>query len=117
MSGDDLLAIWRSNPFFILELSPRASRAEVERAGQKLIGLLALGSAGAGRYDTPFGPASRDADTVRQAVAALRDPVERVIHELWADVSRTPECEPSENSRAAWTAAERAIGWSGKWAE
>jgi hypothetical protein len=114
MSGDPL-AIWRGNPFFVLEVSPRASRAEVERAGQKLIGLLALGSAGAGRYDTPFGPASRDADTVRQAVAALRDPVERVIHELWADVSRAPE--PSENSRAAWTAAERAIGWSGKWAQ
>jgi hypothetical protein len=116
---DDPLALWRRNPFFILELSPRASRAEVERAGQKLIGLLELGSAAAARYETPFGPATRDGDTVRQAVAALRNPVERVIHELWAEVS--PPCERAEvedeSSRPAWTAAERAIGWSAKWAE
>ena len=67
MIGDDPLAAWRANPFFILEVSTEASRTEVERAGQKLLGLLALGSASAARYETPLGPASRDADSVRQA--------------------------------------------------
>jgi hypothetical protein len=110
----------------VLELDPRASRAEVERTGQKLIALLELGSAGAARYDTPFGSATRDADGVRQAVAALRDPIERVIHELWVDVARdvatSHSASGSGSGRAqsvsgAWTAAGRAIGWSAKWAE
>jgi hypothetical protein len=109
MSGHDPFADWRRNPFFVLGVSPQASPAEVERAGQKLVGLLALGSMTVTRYDTPFGPASRDADTVRQAVAALRDPVERVIHELWAGVSPIAVETPR-----AWEAAERAIGWTGK---
>ena len=85
MTGQDPLAAWRSNPFFVLEVSTQASRADVERAGQKLLGLLALGSASAAQYDTPFGPAARDADSVRQALATLRDPNGRVVHELWAD--------------------------------
>ena len=117
MSGEDPLAAswhaWRGNPFFVLELSPQASRAEVERAGQKLLALLALGSTSAGRYDTPFGPATRDADTIRQAVATLRDPVERVIHELLADFP--PEAGAVQaDARAARPAVERAIGRTGK---
>jgi hypothetical protein len=115
MKGGDPLAVWRSNPFFVLGLEPRASRTEVERTGQKLIGLLELGSAAAARYDTPFGPATRDVDSVRQAVAALRDPVTRVIHELWAEVARHPERGPGENPRRAWAKAARAIDWSAKW--
>jgi hypothetical protein len=117
MSGYDPLAAWRGNAFFVLGVSPQASRADVERAGQKLLGLLALGSASAGHYDTPLGPASRDADGVRQALAALRDPVERVIHELLAGVSQGTEETRKANPRGAWKAAEQAIGWTGKWPE
>ncbi len=117
MSGCDPLAAWRGNAFFVLGVSPQASRAEVERAGQKLLGLLALGSASAGRYDTPFGPATRDADGVRQALAALRDPLERVVHELLADISPGTGEMGHENPRGAWKAAGRAIGWAGKWPE
>jgi hypothetical protein len=117
MSGSDPLAIWRDNPFFVLELSPQAARAEVERTGQKLIGLIAVGSANAACYDTPFGPATRDADRVRQAVATLRDPVERVIHELLADIPRAALPEPKENLRGPWPGAARAIGWMAKWVE
>jgi len=117
MSGDDPLAAWRGNPFFVLGVSPQATRAEIERAGQKLIALLALGSAGAARYDTPFGPASRDADSVRQALAALRDPIERVIHELCADVVRSSARTLDELAGGPWADAERAIGWAGKWAQ
>jgi hypothetical protein len=115
MSGDDPLAAWRGNPFFVLEVSSQASRAEVERAGQKLLALLEVGSASVSRYDTPFGPATRDADTVRQAVAALRDPLERVIHELLADIALRSGEMLNDDPRGPWTAAARAIGWAGKW--
>jgi hypothetical protein len=114
MNGRDPLAAWRGNPFFLLEVSPQASRTEVERAGQRLIALLAVGSASAARYDTPFGPATRDADAVRQALATLRDPNERAVQELWAEVA--PNREGTWNTPAAqpWEAARRALGWSAK---
>jgi hypothetical protein len=117
----DPLADWRSNPFFVLDVSPQASRTEVERAGQKLLGLLTLGAAGADRYDTPFGPATRDADAVRRALATLRDPNERVIQELWAqiatDVASGVDLSPDAPAGKAWEDAARAIGWTAKWAE
>jgi hypothetical protein len=87
MNLRDPFADWRRNPFFVLEVDTTASRAEVERAGQKLLALIAVGSTDAGHYDTPFGRAERDADLIRQALAALRDPRDRVLHELWADVA------------------------------
>jgi hypothetical protein len=47
-------------------------------------------------------------------VATLRDPVERVIHELMADFP--PEAGAVQaDACAAWPAVERAIGWTGKW--
>lgn len=119
----DPLAAWRGNPFFVLGVDTHASRAEVERAGQKLIALLALGSASVEGYDTPIGPATRDADKVRQALATLRDPTERVIQELMANVAASANVVPTfdgkrvERQRAGWKEAERAIGWTEKWAE
>src|ERR1700738_2668071 len=112
MTGQDPLAAWRGNPFFVLEVSTQASRADGHRDGQKLLGLLALGSASAAQYDTPFGPAARDADSVRQALATLRDPNERVIHELWANVAQSVDWKQSENPGDAWKAAEDALGWT-----
>ena len=113
----DPLADWRSNPFFVLEVSTQASRTEVERAGQKLLGLLALGSTAAGHYDTPFGPATRDADAVRRALATLRDPNERVIEELWAHVATGVVISTDAPAAEAWNDAARAIGWTASWAE
>jgi len=113
MNGHDPLAAWRGNPFFLLEVSPQASRTEVERAGQRLIALLAVGSASAARYDTPLGPATRDADAVRQALATLRDPNERAIQELWAEVTPSKGIW-SEPAAQPWKAALRALGWSAK---
>jgi hypothetical protein len=112
MSAPDLLAAWRANPFFVLGVNTRASRAEVERAGQKLLGLLAVGSAAATRYDTPFGSATRDADGVRAALATLRDPTERVIYELMANVAHRDGAPRGEKAAQPWEAAERAIGWT-----
>jgi hypothetical protein len=71
------------NPFFVLELGAECSRAEVERAGQRLLGMLELGMAGAERYGTPFGAGRRDAAKIREAMAELRDPQRRLLHELW----------------------------------
>ena len=113
----DPLADWRGNPFFVLDVSTQASRTEVERAGQKLLGLLALGATGADRYDTPFGPATRDADAVRRALAALRDPHERIIHELLAHVATEAGGRADAPAAEAWKDAARAIGWTATWAE
>jgi hypothetical protein len=116
MSERDPLAAWRSNPFFVLEVPTDAAPAEVERTGQRLLALLAVGSATAGHYETPLGPACRDADTVRQALAALRDPEQRVLHELWASVAPGATEEAGTAMPGPWEAAERALGWTAKWA-
>ena len=60
MTMHDPLADWRGNPFFVLEIATDATPTEVERAGQRLLGLLAVGSASAQIYQTPLGPATRD---------------------------------------------------------
>ena len=72
------------NPFFVLGVTAEASRIEVEREAQKLLGMLELGFAEAAHYATPLGPRARTAEAVRAAVAALRDPYQRLVAELWA---------------------------------
>lgn len=74
---------WADNPFFVLELRVTASRAEVERAGQKFLGMLEVGMAKAAVYTTPLGVRARTAELVRAAMAELRDPERRLVHELW----------------------------------
>ena len=116
MTMHDPLADWRRNPFFVLEIATDATPTEVERAGQRLLGLLAVGSANAAIYQTPLGPATRDADRVRQALAALRDPEQRVLHELWANVVPAGGQASSYAGAGPWKEAEHALGWSGLWA-
>ena len=72
------------NPFFVLGVAPDASRVAIEREAQKLLGMLELGFADAKIYATPAGPRPRTAEAVRAAVAALRDPYQRLVAELWA---------------------------------
>ena len=72
------------NPFFVLGISPDASRIEIEREAQKLLGMLELGFEAALTYATPLGPRERTPEMVRAAVAALRDPYQRLLAELWA---------------------------------
>jgi len=116
MTKHDPLADWRSNPFFVLEIATDATPTEVERAGQRLLALLTVGSATAGIYQTPLGPATRDADRVRQALATLRDPEQRVLHELWANVVPTGGQASGHTDTGPWKGAEHALGWSGLWA-
>jgi hypothetical protein len=81
------------NPFFVLGLSPDVSRIELEREAQKLLGMLELGFAGAATYSTPLGPRTRTPELVRAAVAALRDPQQRLVAELWARHAPAPSAE------------------------
>jgi hypothetical protein len=72
------------NAFFVLGISADATRIEIEREAQKLLGMLELGFAEAQTYATPTGPRPRTIEAVRAAVAALRDPYQRLLAELWA---------------------------------
>ena len=101
------------NPFFVLGLSPDASRIELEREAQKLLGMLELGFVDAQTYQTPLGPRPRTAELVRAAVAALRDPYRRLVAELWA--RHAPPAKPAEPPPPASTAGTPGLrgklGW------
>jgi hypothetical protein len=101
MMRRDRLAAWRRNPFFVLEVDITASAAEIERAGQRLMAMLNLGAASASRYETPLGIATRDADAVREALALLRDPHERVIFEILASLSQGADTRLDEDLAVA----------------
>jgi hypothetical protein len=81
---DIALKRWRENPYYVLGLPTECTSGEVERTGQKLLGLLALDVASTRTYETPFGPGTRSAERIRQAMAELRDPEKRLVHEIWA---------------------------------
>ena len=102
------------NPFFVLGLSCDASRIELEREAQKLLGMLELGFPGAQTYATPLGPRPRTAEMVRAAVATLRDPYQRLLAELWArfapPLRETPvETATVETAKPIATRAQ--LGW------
>lgn len=116
MSGDERARRWENNPFFVLGLSPGCSRGELERAGQRLLGLLAVGNEAARRCRTPVGVVERDADRVRAAMAELRDPNRRIAYELEA-CSEPPsdEAAPPSNAQQGWDGALAALGWRAPW--
>jgi len=101
------------NPFFVLGLTAEASRIEVEREAQKLLGMLELKFPEARTYATPIGPRERTAEMVRAAVAALRDPYRRLVAELWARHAPKPEAAApvSEPAAPAREGLRRALGW------
>ncbi|MDB4953151.1 MAG: molecular chaperone DnaJ [Myxococcales bacterium] len=101
------------NPFFVLGLPTTVSRIELEREAQKLLGMIELGFAGALTYATPLGPRPRTTEAVRAAVAALRDPYQRLVAELWAchapaavSIAPEPASEPAQTP-----GIRRALGW------
>lgn len=97
------------NPFLVLGLAPDAGRADVERAAQKLQGLLKVGASAAKTYATPLGPRERTEDLVRAAAAELRDPAKRVGHELWA-LTPAPEAPEAPASLPVWEGALADLG-------
>ncbi len=82
------------NPLRVLGLSPAATQRDVEREGGRLLALIAAG------LDAP--PVPRTADDVRAAMAELRDPSRRAMHELFA-------LSPGAGSAAAFGASSD--GW------
>jgi hypothetical protein len=108
---------WADNPFFVLDLPVTASRAEVERAGQKWLGMLEVGMSRAAIYTTPLGVRARTPELVRAAMAELRDPERRVGHELWLLVQEPPSTIDAEvdgvaEGPEAEPEALRILGWS-----
>ena len=103
----------QDNPFFVLGVAPDASRIELEREAQKLLGMLELDFADARTYATPLGPRPRTTELVRAAVAALRDPYQRLLAELWA--RHAPPVRPEPPAAPAPPAGHdglrRALGW------
>lgn len=89
-----------ANPFYLLELSPHCSAVEIERQGSKLLAMLELGLVEAETYDTPFGVRTRSEDSVRLAMAELRDPDRRLLHELWAAMDPSGPIEHIASSEA-----------------
>jgi hypothetical protein len=101
------------NPFFVLGVGPDASRIEIEREAQKLLGMLELGFAEVQTYGTPVGPQPRTAEAVRAAVAALRDPYRRLVAELWARHAppAVAEAPPRAEPAPEHPELRRALGW------
>ena len=117
------------NAFFILELKPDCSAMDVERQGQKLLAMLELGLESARTYSTPNGERERGDQEVRHAMAELREPKKRIVHELWAGTASvdsgppkpgaseseaspmTGETSSEDEVSTAWTTAFEDMGW------
>ncbi len=104
------------NPFYILALPVSCGRGEVEREGQKWLGMLELGLAGAGAYRSPIGTHERTPELVRWAMAELRDPDRRLGHELWAQLEPRPAA-PSAGTPGVSAAAAAASAADAAWPE
>ncbi|MEQ1564621.1 MAG: hypothetical protein ABMA64_03200 [Myxococcota bacterium] len=105
MSAEDPIA---DNPYYVLELRPGATAAEIERAAQRLMAMLGVGIEAAGQYQTPIGARPRDTERVRRALDQLRDPERRWRHEVWARVP--PDAAAAEPAVAGWPEALEALG-------
>jgi hypothetical protein len=86
-------ASWRvtENPFRVLGLPVDTSARDVEREGGRILALIAAG------LDQPEEP--RTTEQVREAIAQLRDPRRRALHEFFALSPRPPAVDPSSITR------------------
>ncbi|MBI2374036.1 MAG: hypothetical protein HYV07_08560 [Deltaproteobacteria bacterium] len=109
-TGIDRIA---ANPFYVLELPASASAMEVEREGHKLLAMFELGLAAARSYDTPLGARPRDKELIRWAIAELRDPRRRLLHEVRASLPADAVLELGDPDQSAADHAELAAPWDG----
>ena len=121
----------RENPFFVLGVPVTATRMEIEREAQKLLGMLELAVGDAARYASPLGWHARTPDLVRAAVAALRDPRRRLVAEAWARHAapvagppppvdavavEDPLVDEDDPPAPGWEDARSRLGWAaGRW--
>jgi hypothetical protein len=98
------------NPFYVLEVRPGATETEIERAGQKLLAMLAVGLDQAKTYPSPAGERPRDTELVRRAIDELRNPEKRWMHELWARLPPSP-VPPAAEPADPWPEALASLGY------
>lgn len=72
-----------AEPFWILQLTPKATTSEVEQAYIKIKSKLSLGVDSATEYQTPFGVKVRDEYGLRDARSQLITPESRLLAEFW----------------------------------
>ncbi len=78
------------NPFRLLGLTPQATPRDVEREGAKLLALVTAGLDDPSGMP-PLGAQARTAEQVRWAIAELRDPHRRTVHEyFWPACTSLP---------------------------
>jgi hypothetical protein len=114
-NDDDVKAL-SENPFFVLGVAWNAQRQDIEREAQKLLGMLELGFAAAASYDTPLGPQVRTSESVRIAIATLRDPNARIVAEFWAAhavavASSAPIPAPVESTTKSASSLLQQLSW------
>lgn len=102
-----------SNPFCVLGVSPTATRTELEREGNKLLSMLQLGLKESKTYRSPLGEQPRTEELVREAMAELRDPKRRLVHELLAALPATTPVPASGSGLNAppWPKAPMVFGY------
>lgn len=103
------------NPFYVLGLTPAVTRTELEREGNKLLSMLQLGLKEAKTYRSPVGEHPRTEEAVRAAMAELRDPKRRLVHELLAALPagvQVPAVAPPEAGETVkWPRAPLIFGY------
>jgi hypothetical protein len=102
------------NPFYVLGVPTTATRTELEREGTKLLSMLELGLKEAKVYRSPLGEHERTAEAVRAAMAELREPKRRLVHELLASLPASvvvPKHTPVGDASVRWPRAPRAYGY------
>lgn len=82
LGAHQVLRALSENPFRLLGLSPAASARDVEREGAKLLAMIVAGLDDP-KAMAPLGSKERTAEQVRWAVAELRDPHKRAVHEFF----------------------------------
>ena len=102
------------NPFYVLGVATTASRTELEREGNKLLSMLQLDLKEAKVYRSPIGEHARTAEAVRAAMAELRDPKRRLVHELLASLPislKVPQGKGPSAQTVKWPRAPVVFGY------
>jgi hypothetical protein len=101
------------NPFYVLGVATTVTRTDLEREGNKLLSMLQLDLKESKTYRSPVGDHPRTAEAVRAAMAELRDPKRRLVHELLASLPVTvsvPQA-PTSASDVKWPRAPVVFGY------
>ncbi len=77
-------------PFWVLELTPEAKNADIDKAARDISSKIQFGIEGADRFETPIGNKQRDDFLIREARSKLQDPAARLLAEfLYVDPTQS----------------------------